>query len=179
MSLNTTSQCTNFELATHVPLIISAPTQKQKSTKSKSLVELLDIFPTLVELTGLPVPPELEGKSLAPILDNPEASVKDFAMSQFPRSQICNSKHTPLQQSPMGYTIRTELYRYTQWLKFDYNLTAPHPIWSEKIAEELYAHTGDDESSMDDFENENLASDPKYAAVLKTMGAKLRSIVGS
>ena len=171
-------QCTNFELATHVPLIISSPTQAKRNTTSKSPVELLDIFPTLIELTGLPQAPQLEGTSLAPILDDPaHAAAKDFAMSQFARTEVCTKRKTKLEESPMGYTIRTTEFRYTEWVKFNYTFADPHPLWTEIYGKELYAHSGDDESSMDDFENENLAGKPEYAATVQAMHDKLHSIV--
>ena len=170
-------QCTNFELGTHVPLLISAPSQKQRNTKSSAMVELVDLFPTLTELAGLPQAPDMEGFSLVPILDDPTQTVKDAAMSQFAREGVCGKKRTPLEESPMGYTIRTAEFRYTEWVKFNYSLADPKPIWSENHGTELYLHTGDAESSMDDFENENLAEDTKYADTVKSLHEKLVTMV--
>ena len=62
---------TNFELAVHVPMIISVPGQKNAGKKSQALTEFVDIFPSLVEICGLPVPNGLEGTSFAPLLDGP------------------------------------------------------------------------------------------------------------
>ncbi|XP_065191458.1 ulvan-active sulfatase-like [Sycon ciliatum] len=170
-------KCTNFELGTHVPLLISAPSQKQRNTKSSAMVELVDLFPTLTELAGLPQAPDMEGFSLVPILDDPTQTVKDAAMSQFAREGVCGKKRTPLEESPMGYTIRTAEFRYTEWVKFNYSLADPKPIWSENHGTELYLHTGDAESSMDDFENENLAEDTKYADTVKSLHEKLVTMV--
>lgn len=63
-----------FEESLHSPLIISAPGTKKAGTGTRALVETLDIFPTLCELTGLEAPVELQGTSLKPLLDNPDHS---------------------------------------------------------------------------------------------------------
>ncbi|QDT08466.1 Choline-sulfatase [Planctomycetes bacterium K23_9] len=62
-----------------VPLVISAPGFKTGETDS--VVELVDIFPTLSQLAGLPIPDSVQGKSLVPILADPRAKVKDAALS--------------------------------------------------------------------------------------------------
>jgi arylsulfatase A-like enzyme len=61
-------KATNFELSTHAPLIVSDPRAKAKGRKSDALVEFVDIYPTLCELAGLPLPNHLEGTSFAPLL---------------------------------------------------------------------------------------------------------------
>lgn len=96
---------TNFEQATHSPLIISAP-GIDKNLKANTMAEFVDIYPTLCELTGLQVPEFTEGKSLKPALLNPETQVKDFAISQYPRGD-----------NRMGYSMRTQRYRLTLWIE--------------------------------------------------------------
>lgn len=95
---------TNFEEATRVPLIISAPNQKNKGAKTDSFAEFVDVYPTLCSLAGLPKPKGLEGTSLVPVMNNPKVSVKTAAFSQYPRPG-----------NIMGYTMRTDRYRYTEW----------------------------------------------------------------
>lgn len=68
-----------LEEVTRVPLIISVP--GKKPGRSDSLVELVDIYPTLCELTGVPIPESVQGKSLVPILDNPEIVIREAALS--------------------------------------------------------------------------------------------------
>jgi len=83
-------KASNYEIATRVPLIISTPEMRQGSEKyaqgqqSNALVELIDIYPTLAELTGLPVFASLEGKSVVPLLSKPNQAWKKVAYSQFP-----------------------------------------------------------------------------------------------
>jgi len=90
-------KATNYEIATRVPFIIQAPGKdKAVGKKSEALVELLDMYPTLCDLAGVPAPKHIEGKSLMPILDNPKASVKDFALSQYPNPALREWAANPL-----------------------------------------------------------------------------------
>jgi len=77
-------KATNYEIATRVPLIVSAPGMKARGKSSKALVELLDMYPTLCELAGLPVPRHVEGRSFAPLIDDPDRKWKKSVFSQFP-----------------------------------------------------------------------------------------------
>jgi len=76
-------KATNYEIATRVPLIVSAPGMS-RNTDSDALVELVDMYPTLSDLADLPLPDHLEGKSFAPVLKNPNRPWKKAAYSQFP-----------------------------------------------------------------------------------------------
>ena len=67
------------EEVVRVPLIFSVP--GIKPGRSSSLVELVDFYPTCTEMLGLPTPESLQGKSLMPILRNPNATVRDTALS--------------------------------------------------------------------------------------------------
>lgn len=125
------AKATNFEKAVRVPLIISVPGMKNQGSSSSSLVELVDLYPTLAHLCGFQIPEKLDGKSLKPIFKDPDAHVKDFALSQFgrPYRSIFNSEGIEV----MGYSIRTDRYRYTAW----YNTK------DVIVAEELYDHEKD------------------------------------
>ena len=89
-------KATNYEIATRVPLIISTPSMPQKGTSSNSLVELIDIYPTLCDLANIPQPDHLAGKSLVPVLHNPNAIIKGVAMSQFPTPALREWAANPL-----------------------------------------------------------------------------------
>ncbi len=119
----------NMELDTNVPLLISVPGMRQ-GFKTRSLAELVDIYPTLCDLAGLKKPDHLEGQSLLPILKNPKASVKKAAISQYPRGRSLGYDG---KDEIMGYSIRTRDYRYTRWQKYE------NP--SEIVAIELYDHS--------------------------------------
>lgn len=77
-------KATNYEIATRVPLMIWAPDIKAKGVKSDALVELVDMYPTLCDLAGLPVPESCEGQSFVPLMENPGALWKTATFSQFP-----------------------------------------------------------------------------------------------
>ncbi|GMU20125.1 MAG: iduronate-2-sulfatase [Phycisphaerae bacterium] len=139
---------TNFELATRAPLIISAPGRRASGVKTNALVEFVDIYPTLAELCGLPVPQELEGTSLVPLLDSPDRPWKTAAFSQFPRGEV------------MGYSMRTDRYRYTEWRRRSDGQTQ---------AAELYDHR------EDSAENVNLAGKSEHDDVLRDLSRKLRA----
>ena len=77
-------KATNYEIATRVPLMIWTPDIKTKGVKTDALVELVDMYPSLCELAGIPQPEDLEGQSFVPLLKNPELEWKKAAFSQFP-----------------------------------------------------------------------------------------------
>ena len=140
---------TNFEQAAHVPLIISAPAAaKTAGRKTRALVEFLDIYPTLAQLCALPPPPEVEGTSLVPLIEDPEREWNRAAYSQYPRSG-----------GVMGYSMRTDRYRYTAWY-------GPRGTLA---AQELYDHQTDDD------EDHNIAGAPEHAALVKQMREHLET----
>jgi uncharacterized sulfatase len=106
-----------FEESARVPMIISAPGQAAGQTCART-VELLDLYPTLTDLAGVPAPKNLEGVSLRPLLANPTAEWKRPAFTQVQRGNF------------PGHSVRTERWRYTQWAS------------GEKGAE-LYDHNAD------------------------------------
>ena len=89
-----------FEEASRVPLIFCVP-GGLKARESKRLVELLDLYPTLAELTGLTPPGNLEGRSLRPLLNDPEGKWDYPAYTQVARGP--------------GHSVRTDRWRYTEW----------------------------------------------------------------
>ncbi len=89
-------KATNYEIATRVPLIVWTPNMKARGKNSEALVELVDIYPTLCELTNLPVPEHLAGESFASLLDDPKEEGKEYAVSQFPNPALREWAANPL-----------------------------------------------------------------------------------
>ncbi len=89
-------KATNYEIATRVPFMIWTPNMKTRGETSAALVELVDIFPTLCELTGVPVPKHLEGHSFVPLLDQPHRPWKQAAFSQYPNPALREWAANPL-----------------------------------------------------------------------------------
>jgi uncharacterized sulfatase len=94
---------TLFERSCRAPLIIAAPGMKAGAT-SRSLVEFIDLYPTVADLCGLKVPHSTPGVSLRPILENPQAVIKDAAFTLVTRSQ-----------DAYGQSVRTARWRLTRW----------------------------------------------------------------
>ena len=138
---------TNFELDTRVPLLIRTPDLPQPGVSSDALVEIVDLYPTLAGLTGLPVPSDLDGRSFAPILDDSRAAGRDVALSQFSRPWKSAAPES------MGYSIRTVDLRYTCWVQ---------RATGRVLAEELYDYSSPESvlgSGPHWIERKNIAAD--------------------
>ena len=103
-----------FEESTRLPLIISAPGYRDGGRASASLVELIDLFPTLTDLVGIDAPDYVAGHSLVPILRDPTARVRGSAFSMA-GSRAWWTRPEWKYRDITGYSIRTERYRYTEW----------------------------------------------------------------
>ena len=179
---------TNFEDAVHVPFILRVPGMTDNGMRSNALVELIDIFPSLTELAGLKVPtvcPEgnnslltcVEGTSVFPLLKNPSTQWKKAAFSQYARPlsglpQIPNKPSFPSgehDESVMGYTMRVDQYRFTEWYSF--NRTSATPYFDKIWGTELYDHTNPTIFFND--ENENLANKLEMKNLVKQLRKQL------
>lgn len=94
---------TVFELSARVPFVVWSPGMKGAGQACSRLVELVDIFPTTVELCGFKAPAGLEGRSFVRLLDDPRQPWKEAAFTQVQRGKVA------------GRSVRTERYRYTEW----------------------------------------------------------------
>jgi arylsulfatase A-like enzyme len=134
---------TNWEVAARVPLIISVPGQQHAGAQSSALVELLDMYPTLVQLCGLEAPKGLEGRSFVPLLQNPELPWKEAAFTTY-------YKPLPGMGTGFGRSVRTDRYRFVEW-------SGPK---SEKHVYELY------DLVADPLETTNIAERPENAKLV-------------
>ena len=128
-------------------MIIAAPGLSQNKATQKP-VELLDLYPTLADLCGLDAPRNLEGASLKPLLLDP----KDKSWLKPAVTQVWHNRKA------WGYSLRTERYRYTEWLQ-------------GKAGRELYDHTQDPE------EINNLANQKQHANVVASLSKQLKTYV--
>jgi arylsulfatase A-like enzyme len=155
-----------FEQATRTPLIISAPGIRPSQTRSHS--EFVDIFPTLCELTGSPIPSHLHGRSQVAVMKDPTQKVKDFSVSQYPRAI---AKGTPLpaghtSNKVMGYALRSGRYRYTVWMGNAWKSDMKYDP-SALIGQEMYDYETDPEEGV------NLAGSKAHAKAQADMHAKM------
>ncbi|XP_037940632.1 iduronate 2-sulfatase-like [Teleopsis dalmanni] len=171
----------NFEVALRVPLIIRTPEYALDTAKRvNTMTELVDVFPTLVDLAHLPSLPRCtdttqlactEGKSLFPQLGGVGLGEEHVALSQYPRPGTQPTKH-PNSDKPklknikvMGYSMRTENYRYTLWVRFHAQNFSRD--WTDIYGEEMYDHR------LDAGEEMNLAELPEFDDVRTWLRKKL------
>jgi uncharacterized sulfatase len=139
-----------FEESARVPMIIAAPNSKAPGKSCDRLAELIDVYPTVADLCGLKAPKSLDGTSLKRLLDDPTLPGNKGAYTQVTRAG-------PKMGGPvMGYSVRTERWRYTEWD-------------DGKKGIELYDHDGDPK------EHKNLSSDPKQVKVIEELKVLLRA----
>ncbi|MEZ6072124.1 MAG: sulfatase [Pirellulales bacterium] len=140
-----------FEGSTRVPLIIAAPGKARQGTVVASPVGLVDLYPTLTELCGVPAPANLQGQSLTAMLNNPDEPGRGWALSHVRRGRGND-------QDKHGYTIRTPRWRYTEWDE-------------GRAGRELYDHDNDPE------ELTNLAEDASFADSVAELSVLLHDAV--
>ncbi len=133
-----------FENSARVPLIIRVPGAAGNGKATEALAELVDLYPTLADLCGLPAPEYLDGVSLRPVLEDPSRHVKQAAFTQLVRRRRGERYH--------GFSVRTLRWRYTLW---DMG----------RRGEQLY------DMQNDPGETTNLATDPRYREVVQHLRA--------
>jgi arylsulfatase A-like enzyme len=195
----------NYEISTRVPFIIRSPGMSAlgtAGTMTNAPVELVDVFPTLLDLCSLPIPDEttsiadditryqiLEGTTLLPLLEDSQQPWKSAAFSQYQRRISYKSSYatdSPLSVAGagkgMGYSIRTDRYRYTEWWLTNgdygafngssdqpYDADASRVLANQASFVELYDYQNDPQ------ETENLAytQAPAHAALIAELQALL------
>jgi arylsulfatase A-like enzyme len=131
----------NFNTSLQAPILLRAP-RHNKAVESEALLEFIDIYPTLCDLAGLPIPESCDGKSFVPLLDNHEQAWKESVFSRF---------HN-------GESIRTDRYLYTEWRNEN----------GEMYARMLYDHQNDPQENVNIAEQpENKEMVEKLAKMLR------------
>ena len=176
---DTWAKMTNFEVALRTPLVIRAPWKTASIGKVTSvLAEAVDFYPTLAALVGLPPPQSagqrINGTSLLPAFDDPDGAwdLKPAAYSQFAKP----SREAPFEFWPtparneteiMGYSVRTDQWRYTCWFGFDGATVTPNR--DEILGRELYDHRGDPGELDWRGEHVNLAGKQEHSATVASL----------
>jgi len=116
-----------------VPFLVRAPQyQATFGQKTNAIVGLIDIYPTLAELCGIPIPEKIDGKSFAKTLQDNSASERDFIRTVLPRAA------TESHPRAAGISIfHKSGYRYHQWWEGELNQT---PSKESIAGYELYDH---------------------------------------
>lgn len=136
----------NYEGATRNALIIATPGQKTAGQSTESLAQSVDLAPTLTGLCGLPAHTGFQGRSLKPVLDDPNAKVNDAAFSWYPKGA-----------GYLGVAMRTDKWRYVEWTK---------P--GAGTQRELYNMVNDPQN------NQNVAGRLEHAQVIESLSKRLR-----
>ena len=147
-----------FEESARVPLLIVAPGIANANSVAKTPVSHVDLFPTLAELCSVPMPSNLQGQSLVPILKDTNAKGRGWAITQVTRPKPGRNQDGADAKPFFGYSLRTERWRYTEWD-------------SGAEGKELYDHHSDPN------ELTNLASDPKHSETLATLSKQLQDAI--
>lgn len=137
-----------WEQGTRVPFLLVDPRAQGNGQSSPRVVELLDIYPTLAELCGLPQPEGVEGLSLAPLLADPRSSWDR------PAYTVWNEHGKGI----TGVAVRTEKWRYAQFFG---------------IGEGAFLT----DAENDPHELVNLVADPRYAEVVRHLRALAEAYV--
>ena len=156
-------------------MMVRIPGLTDKGIVTEKLTEFVDLFPTLVDAAGLPRVPQCpkesnilselctEGDSLMPLVDDPNVpSWKQRVFTQYPRGG-----RGPLPQA-MGYSMRTDHFRYTEWVHFP-GRPLFQPFWNVSYGTELY------DLKRDPEENWNRADDPDYLEIRLKLSAQLHA----
>ena len=144
---------TNVDYDLRVPLIIKTPGMNSAGKKTDAITEFVDVYPTLCSQAGLQIPSCLQGKDCSILLNSPEKEFKDAAFSQFERPK-----------NIMGYSIRTDRYRYTYWLNMNNK---------EVTDDELYDYQNDPQGMK------NVIWHNKYTSIALELKEKLNDAVSN
>jgi iduronate 2-sulfatase len=157
-----------FEESARVPLLIVAPGASSPGSVVKSPVSQVDLFPTLAELCGVSAPSNLQGQSLTPMLKDPGAAGRGWALTQVNRgggARAANARRNASARHDtrpprrfFGYSLRTPRWRYTEWDE-------------GRRGRELYDH------EVDPRELTNLAEDSAHAETVAELSQRLREAV--
>lgn len=145
-----------FEGSARVPLIIAAPGVRGGQV-CRSPVGLVDLYPTLTELAGVPAPQAIQGQSLVPMLNDPTTLGRGYALTQLLRYRTQGKSGKKVAVAD-GFSIRTPRFRYSLWK-------------GDAGGEELYDH------DEDPGELTNLAGDPNFATDVERLRSMLSSAV--
>ena len=144
----------SYEKSTHTPLIIVDPSNP-KSGQCMNFVELLDIYPTLIDLNGIEENPAIDGKSLAIFVKEPSLKSPRLAFSQYQTFQKDRSF-----SNYMAYAVYTKDFNYIEWQDLDNNRNV--------VQKELY--------QMDEVRAEitNLSEHPRYSTLQHALSSKIK-----
>ena len=158
---NSWGKMTNYNIDLRVPIIIRSPDQKNRGVQTYALTELVDLFPTVCDLAGIEVPGYMQGVSLVPLIDNPDAKWKTAAFSQFHRRPKVSADG----KRYMGYSINTKEYHYIEWYTWDDKLKTRGELKNVELFDRI----------KDPHEIRSIAQDESVADLRQELSKQLAS----
>ena len=164
-----------LDISLNVPFIISAPHLSTTNIMSQDIVELVDLYPTLLDLTGFVPPPKcinhlqdgcLDGVSLAGVFNSQTRHLKKKKTAISVVNRMVKDKSRNVTTGILGLSLRTEKFRYNLWLTMKGNTLDVD--WENPVGEELYALKTDPEHSI------NVQREPVYFETTRNLNSLLR-----
>jgi iduronate 2-sulfatase len=143
---------TNFKKSTNIPLIIFDPRMNNNKNITEAFVELLDLFPTLVELAGLENKGKMDGKSMVPLIDN--NLLEDFSNSFSMYQSFQKDENV---KNLKAYALHNKKYTYIEWWD-----TVSNTIVNQELYDIEYG-----------LETINIISDPSTQEIVKRLSKKI------
>jgi len=140
-----------YEPSLHVPMIIKYPPMVNAGTVNSSMINHIDMAPTMLDLAGLPVPTDMQGKSLKPILEGKQEKVREAFYYHFYR-------HGP--QLPEMIGVRTDRYKLIHY-----------PAMDESYQWELFDLKNDSDEIKNQYRN------PEYQETKERLKKNLRKLI--
>ena len=150
----TTERRLPYEESIRNPLLVRYPPRIPAGSRPEGLALTVDLAPTLLELTGVPISPSIQGRSLVPLIHGTPTDWRKAVLVEF----YTNEQPFPHLLDMDYRAIRTERYKYIHWIKYPGQ-------------DELY------DLRSDSLERHNLASDPALATVKASLRADLGKLV--
>ncbi len=151
----------NYNIDVRVPLMVRVPNHPTAGGRTESLVELVDLYPSLCDVADIPIPADMEGTSFKPLLAEPNKKWKSAVFSQFHRAP----RITPDKGRYMGLSMVTDRYHFVEWRTWDHI----KGVAGDVQATELY------DLKTDPDENQNISGYPKHQQLIADLAAQLKS----
>jgi len=156
---NSWGKMTNYNIDLKVPMIIRYPNQENRGAQTFEITELVDMFPSLCELSGIKIPDYMQGTSFAPLLKEPMQPWKSAAFSQFhrrPRVSADGNRY-------MGYSMNTKKYHYIEWYTWDHKTGTRGELKSTELFDR----------ENDPHEIVNIAAEQQFSEVIVELSGQL------
>jgi arylsulfatase A-like enzyme len=168
-----------------MPFVVRLPGVTPAGSTTSSLISAIDLAPTVLELAGITPPPPFQGRSFLPILKDPTATIRQYAISEHnwhdykatersardDRFRYILNELPELPGTPPADAVRSPTYvnMLQQYADGTLPVACRGPLEAPRAAEELY------DLQADPYELHNLAENPRYADQLERMRKRVQA----